>query len=136
MAFRSDWSLSDTGPPVLIEVPRLALVVRPRPGLPRPRRLRREVRMGGIALLVGLPALGFGWGLGTLQHAPVSQAGLIERLLGADPEPPAVSLSEAIEPIAVGSMAREDDAPIEVQTSGELIPAVSAIMEDTGHAGR
>lgn len=116
--------------PVLIEVPAL----RP-PGVGRRplssrrrRRLRREVRVGGAAVLLGMPMLLVGLSLGEARLP--WRSGLATEAVDSEP-PPAVLLSPELVPASYPG----EKMP-EVRASGYLLPELpDERAEEPPHAG-
>jgi hypothetical protein len=125
-----DRPVPPTAVPLLIEVPLVRVTTR-RPAHTaarrRRRRLRREVRLGGAAMLMGLP----------LAWAMLSLGGLRSReayssMAGGVPAAPIVVLSPELEPAPGGETG---EAPV-VRPAGYLLPELPEdVAEEPHHAG-
>lgn len=116
--------------PVLIRVPALRTISRSR--AKRRRRLRREVRLGGLALLLGTPLLAIGAWLPQKQDILIGSGGRAT-LSDNAPPPPMVSLLPTLEPVPAalgtdrpGTMSEPPDAEENWVDAWEAARAVTA----------
>ncbi len=131
--------------PVLIRVPVLAAArITPAAAPSRRRRLRREVRLAGAALLLLAPTALIAFGLGSGRLGPVAASALGFATPGslgesagsstaADPARHRSTISLSIEPVLAGRPAR-DFSGGPVLLSGQLLP-VDTSEEPSHHGG-
>ncbi len=126
-------------PGVLIRVPLVPNSSLRTKRLTRRRRLRKEFRVAGLALLLVLPTLGVALNLTgahgfTWRMTPEARASAL-----VDP-PPLVSLSRELQPLQppVASIVTDPpESPVVVQTPGYLLPDLPRIDDqEPYHAGR
>lgn len=130
LATSSHRSQARLAAPVLIQVPALRRTVRKPPGRRR-RRLRREVRFGGVALLIGLTTIGAAQMVWRERDRGLEGASAASAHEFA---PPRVSLLPHLEPVG-GFVSIEYAGPVARPMEREMPPGREEAREVPDDAG-